>query len=275
MRVRVYCGGNAEENYVLNKFAEGCPITEDVMVLPLGAYHPSDLAVVFGTFKKNVPVSFPRGRVVQGQKELGLDTVIIETGYLNRGAGPDHHYAVGLNGLNGRADFRNADSPDDRAERFKPKVKPWRADGEHIVLCGQVPWDASCDFIDIVKWADETAIFVKTLTEREIVYRPHPLVKTPTPVHCRRSNNYWLQDDLENAWCVVTFNSNSGVEAIMDGIPAVATDPGSMIMGVETNIGQVDNPRMPDRCQWLANLCYAQWTPREMEEGSTWTHLFG
>ena len=272
LRVRVYTSDNKDENYVLRAFFEGCG-ADDTWIGDLDNYEPSDIAVVFGTFKKQVPISFRRGHVVREQKRLGLDTVLLETGYLNRGAGPQHHYAVGLNGLNGRADFNNKNCPDNRAQPFMHMLKPWRQDGEHILLCGQVPWDASVDHIDFLKWVESTTRTIMRQSKRPIIYRPHPLAKTPPPWGVKLSTNYWLQDDLKDCWCVVTFNSNSGVEAIVGGVPAVAMDEGSMIMGVETNIGQIESPRMPDRQQWLNNLCYAQWTPEEMKEGMAWDHL--
>jgi len=272
MRIRVYTGDNESEKYVLRNFAEGCP--EDVWLGDLDHYEPSDVAVVFGTYKRQVPISYRRGHVVHEQKRLGLDTVILETGYIKRGAGPDHYYAVGLNGLNGRADFKNANSPGDRAAQFSHLLRPWQESGNHILLCGQVPWDASVDHIDFLDWVYKTTGTIKNHTKRDIIYRPHPLARTRGPWGTHQSVNYWLEDDLENCWCVVTFNSNSGVEAILAGVPAVAMDEGSMIMGVETNIGQIERPNRPDRQQWLNDLCYAQWTPTEMKEGKAWGHLF-
>ena len=271
MRVRIYTGNNKEENYVLRCFRSGCD-ADDVWFGDLDNYEPSDLAVVFGTYKKQIPVSYRRGHVVHEQKKHGLDTIIIETGYLNRGAGAHHHYAVGLNGLNGRADFKNKNSPGDRAAQFK--VKPWRENGNHILVCGQVPWDASVDHIDFQKWAQHIVEVTNGLTDRPIIYRSHPLGKTPAPFGSRPSQNYWLEDDLKDCWCVVTFNSNSGVDAIMAGVPAVAMDEGSMILPVSTTISQINAPSKPDREQWLNDLSYAQWTPDEIAAGLTWAHLF-
>ena len=272
MHVRVYTSGNKEENYVLEQFHKGCP--EDSVIVDLDDYEPSDIAVVFGTYKRRVPISYRRGHVIKQQSMAGLRTVIIETGYINRGAGPRCHYAVGFDGINGRADFRNENMPGDRAKPFLHKLKPWREHGDHIVLCGQVPWDASVQHIEFVKWAQETANIILGMSDRDIVYRSHPLAKTPTPYGARTSQNYWLEDDLKNCWCVVTFNSNSGVEAVMSGVPAVAMDEGSMLKEVANTLGEVPNPRLPDREQWLNNLTYAQWTPEEMGRGEAWAHLF-
>ena len=273
MRVRIYTSNHKEKNYVLRAFHSGCNVP-DLWIGDLDHYEPSDVAVVFGTYKKSVPVSYRRGHVIHEQKKHGLQTVIVETGYIDRGAGPDHYYAVGLNGINGRADFRNDDSPSDRARKFFGKLKPWRSSGDHILLCGQVPWDASVQHIDFVGWTQSTAEVLQGLTDRPIVYRPHPLAKTDPPTGTIKSKNYWIEDDFRNCWCTVTFNSNSGVDSVLSGIPAVAMDEGSMLKDMVANIGSIDNPPTPDRAQWLRDLAYAQWTPREMAQGETWDHLF-
>jgi hypothetical protein len=72
----------------------------------------------------------------------------------------------------------------------------------------------------------------------------------------------------------VTFNSNSGVEAALAGVPVFAFDEGSMVWEIANKtFDAIDNPQRPDRTQWLADLSYAQWTPREMREGKAWRHL--
>ena len=38
-------------------------------------------------------------------------------------------------------------------------------------------------------------------------------------------------------------------------------------------LSEIEKPNTSDISQWLHNLCYAQWTIKEMEEGKTWAHL--
>lgn len=274
MQVRVYLGNNENENYVLSAFHEGCG-AEDKTLADLDDYQPSDVAVIMGTFKKFVPISYRRGNVYHRQLEEGLRTVILESGYINRGNGPDNHYAAGLDGINGRAWFNNAGSPSDRLLKLGIKVQPWRITGEHILLCGQVPWDASVDFINFVEWAHRTAGRLQAVSSRRIVYRPHPLAYTPTPDGCVKSSNRALADDLKNCWACVTFNSNSAVEAAIAGIPVFAFDEGSMALPIANySLDRIETPNMPDRTQWLSDLAYTQWTPAEMRTGEVWQRLF-
>jgi hypothetical protein len=271
MKVRVYWGGDEKEDYVLEKMYDGCPYQKSFV--PLDEYEPSDIAVVMGVFKKHVPRSFKRGHVIEEQKKNGATVVVVETGFLNRGDGRTNHYAVGLNGLNGRGEYRNRNSPPDRREKLGVILEPWKQ-GEHILLCGQVPWDASVDFTDHRKWLEQTARALALHSSRTVVFRPHPkcqMAPIPDTVYsCRQ-----LGQDLMDAWAVVTFNSNTAVEAVIQGIPVFAADVGSMAMPVaNADLSRIETPDMPDREQWLNDLCYTQWTPEEMKEGLPWKHLF-
>lgn len=259
---------------MLRAFHDGCPEPDKVLT-PLNNYAPSDVAVIFGVRKKHVPVSWPRGVVFQRQRDNKLSVIVLETGYVNRGGGENHHYAAGFNGLNARADFRNKDMPDDRAKLLGVECKPWRERGEHIVLCGQVPWDASVDHTNHIHWLHATAKQLRGKTSRPIVFRPHPKGPHLDIPGTRLSTARTLQDDLRSAHVVVTFNSNSAVEAVLDGIPAFADDYGSMAWDMcAHDFEAIEGFPTPERTQWLSNLAYAQWTPDEMRSGQTWSHLF-
>jgi len=74
---------------------------------------------------------------------------------------------------------------------------------------------------------------------------------------------------------VVTFNSNSGVEALLQGVPVLAFDEGSMVWSLcNRSLSDIESPSLPDRAQWLNDLSYAQWTLAEMKEGLAWKHLY-
>lgn len=268
--IRFYLSQYPAENAVIQSLYEGCP--EEKQLVEKFYYEPSDVAVVMGVYKKKVPASYARGSVIKAQKHNKLDCLILETGYINRGSGPENHYALGWNGLNGRADFRNENSPPDRMEKLGVKLKDWK-DGKHIVLCGQVPWDASCDFVDHRKWLADAVENIKSVSSREIVFRPHPKAPLPNITGCTYSTKP-LIEDLENAHCLVTFNSNSGVEALIEGVPVFGFDEGCMYWKIcNKNWLDIENPQRIDRTQWIQDLCYAQFTPQEMRSVEAWAHI--
>ena len=124
---RVYLSGDPVHDRVLKAFYDGIEGQKELVTN--WDYKPSKVAVIFGVRKSRVPKSWPRGEIFRRQRDKNLDVVVLETGYINRGDGEAHHYAAGFNGLNGRADFRNEDSPDDRVKKLGVELKPWRKGG--------------------------------------------------------------------------------------------------------------------------------------------------
>ena len=269
----MYFSGDPVHDRVLKAFYEGCPV--DKKAKSVHEYEPSDVAVIFGVYKSKVPKSFARGEVFRQQRVKNLDVIVLETGYINRGDGENHHYAAGFNGLNGRADFRNRGMPDDRAKKLGVSLKPWRKDGKHVLLCGQVPWDASVESChDYLGWLQYISGQIRYHTKREVRFRPHPLAPVSPLVGCTHST-VPIQEDLKDCWAVVTYNSNSSVEAVLDGVPAFTFDAGAMAKDVASQwLQELERPYMPARESWLNDLAYCQWTVEEFKEGAAWRHLF-
>lgn len=276
MQVVVYLSDDPVHARCLKAFAEGVPKEVTSEVRPVTDYAPADTAVVFGVFKKSVPVSWPRGEIMRRQKQAGGRTVVIDSGYLRRGMAPDSYYMVGFDGINGWADFRNKGMPSDRWDALGVELKPWRKPGENVILCGQVPWDASVQAIDMLGWLPDTARAIRERTQRRIIYRPHPAAREhPAQVAGCETSTRPLAEDLANAHCLVCYNSNSAVEAIIGGIPAIVLGIGAMSEAVaERSLGNIERPRMPDRERWAHDLAYCQWQPQEMAQGKAWRHLF-
>lgn len=272
MRVVVYLSSdNPVHDRALNAVADACPY--EVERVSGFEWRPADVAVTFGIRKKDVPISWPRGEVIARQRAAGGKIVIVETGYVNRGDGPEHHYAVGFDGINGHADFRNENMPSDRWNKLGERLRPWRTEGKHILLCGQVPWDASVQDINMLEWLPRAALMVRMHTDRPIVYRPHPKAPVPPSVPGCETSERAFGKDLANAWATVTYNSNCAVESVIAGVPAFATGAGSMAAAVACpKLDLIERPWRPERRQWAWNLAYAQWRLDEMDQA--WRHLF-
>ena len=275
--VHCYLSGNPIHDRVLTAFAHGC----DADLRSIDDYSPSDVGVVFGVEKKALEFTKKRGRVIKEQKAIGKQVVILETGYINRGDGGEHYYAAGLNGLNGWGDFRNEDSPDDRWLDLDIELKaPSAAAGlGAIILCGQIPWDASVQDTDHPEWLVETARDILQRTDRRLVFRPHPKCPIRAFPHVLYAllppSKRTLADDLPHTGTIVTYNSNSGVEALISGVPTICLGEGDMVgKAAYRSLDHLDTKALPPREQWLNDLAYAQWNLTEMAEGKTWAHLF-
>lgn len=251
-------------------------------IFPLdGTYTCCGVAVTFGVAKRKTARGRAVRKVLDAHRAFHLAKrgveprhIVVERGFIHR----DEYFMVGWNGLNGRADFCNQDSPRDRWDRLHVEAKPWRKDGLHIVLCGQVPWDASVQHTNHVEWCRSTAANLRKHSDRPIVFRPHPLQPDAidmSGLDVELSSASSLLDDLRDAWAVVTFNSNAGVEATLAGIPAFAADRGAMGYPIlNKDLTQIESPRMPAREQWMRDLAYTQWTLGEIAKGDAIYHLW-
>ena len=139
MKTIVYLPDHNQEHIdTLTAFAEGC----DCEVRNIDAYKPSDIAVVFGIGKKDIPSTHARGKILYKQKMLGNKTIVLEKGYIKR----DKYYAAGFDGLNGRADFNNENMPSDRWEELGVHLSPMKniEEGKVFKKDGRVTWRCDC-----------------------------------------------------------------------------------------------------------------------------------
>lgn len=242
----------------------------DVDIIPLGPdiiEKTHDFAVVFGVGKRAVMAGQWRGAVLSA---YGKRALVIEKGYIKR----DEYFSVGWGGLNGNADFCNFASQPNRWLKLGVELKPWQNNRDgHILICAQVPWDASVQDLNHIEWCRGT-YHVLTASGKKVIFRPHPNVPDKSIYGIDRYSTRPLLHDLANANMVVTHNSNTGVDALIEGVPTVAFDKGSMVWQVAgDSLTSLENPITRDRTEWANDIAYAQWTLDEMESGETWKHI--
>jgi hypothetical protein len=205
------------------------------------------------------------------QRGAGNHYLVLERGYIGALENRRRWTSMGYDGLNGRADFCNAGAGPDRWDRyFAGFMQPWKDGGDYALLMGQVRGDASLAGIDIEAWYGEAAQRLGDLGWT-VMFRPHPNDPTVAP-----DGAYALVGSLEGALAsaafVVTWNSTSGVDAVLAGVPTVAMDRGSMAWDVAAHSIE-DVPFRPARLVWSARLAWTQWSDDELASGETWEHL--
>jgi hypothetical protein len=223
-------------------------------------YQPTDLAVLWSAYDTKVMV---------GQRRAGTDYLIMERGYVRR----MEYASLGFNGLNGQADFMNADSPPDRWLKLGVEMKSWKMGGDYILLCGQIPNDSSLHGIQPQQEYIRLAEALIRMHRRPVYWRPHPqrVTRLQVPLETRAGP---LDEALSGAWCIVTLSSNVAVDAALDGTPAITLDSRSMAYPVTRHDLMYSLiPWRPDRRQWAYNLAYAQWNADEIASGEAWVHL--
>lgn len=222
------------------------------------------------TFSPDVAVfwSHRQASLILRQKARGKEYIVLELPYWGpRNVASMQMCSAGWNGLNGRADFKSADSPPDRWERYGPGLKDWQTGGKYALIMGQVPGDMSHAHADIGAWyrrmVDEWSQVMP------VAFRAHPKGSSFTGNVIRLNGP--MDEALAQAAVAVTFNSNSGVDALIAGVPVYTEDPGSMAYNVSSHsVGEI---LRPDREQWAHDLAYCQWTLDEYRSGLAVEHL--
>jgi hypothetical protein len=202
--------------------------------------------------------------------------IVLEVGALRRGT----TWKVALGGVNGSAYFGPAGNDSTRAKQLNLSAAPWRPNAQGpIIICTQhsqsLQWQGQPS---TEQWVLETIDKIRAVTDRLIAIRPHP--RSPFTQREFKHKDVVLQqprrlpgsyDDydlnLTNAWAVVNWSSNPGVQSVLQGIPAFV-GPHSLASPVANiNIDTIESPHMPNRDSWLNDLAYTEWTVDEIAQG--------
>jgi hypothetical protein len=192
--------------------------------------------------------------------------LVVEQGFLgNR----KEWTALGFNGLNGLASYHTDNVSDDRWNKYwKSGMKPWNPKGDYTLIMGQVPSDSSLYGYDIYQWASKVASQLKG----EVYFRDHPVFEAGSRLQGIPLLKGSLEDALSGAKALVTYSSNSAVDAVYNGKPTLSYHEGSMAWDVTSH--DITQPLYTgDREEWGKKLSYCQWLPEELESGVAWEHL--
>ena len=210
-------------------------------------------------------------------------TIVLEVGGIHRGT----TWKVGLNGINRDAYFSEQNNDRSRADSLGLVCKPWRSNGDFILICGQhdksLQWQ---DMPSISNWFLETYDEIRKHTERPIVFRPHPRCRLE---HIERGLKHVYRQEpvkiggsyddfdmgFDDVHCTISYSSNPGIHSILSGVPAFVSTH-SLAYPVANDIDfmhDVEQPMMPDRQQWLNDYAHTEYTIEEISQGIPLKHL--
>jgi hypothetical protein len=222
-------------------------------------------------------------QVWEQNRKLNRPVIVLEVGGIERGT----TWKVGLNGINRDAYFGDKDNDRTRADNLGLVCKPWRSNGDFILVCGQ--HDKSLQWQNMPRmsnWFLNTYDEIRKYTQRPIVFRPHPRCRLE---HIERGlKNVYRQepqhvngtyDDFDmgfsNVWATVSYSSNPGTHSCINGVPAfVSTHSLAYDVGNDIDfLYDIENPLMPDRQQWLNDYAHTEYTIEEISHGIPLNHL--
>lgn len=233
-----------------------------------------DVAVIWsvlwhGTMAKNKPVW-------DDCQAKGKPVIVLEVGGIKRGT----TWKVAINGINREADFGDGELDSMRPSLLGLNMQPWQlSGGRDILICGQ--HDKSHQWRDMpsmATWVLNVMQEIRKHTARPIIFRPHPRCRLPGIEHefinVKRQEPNKIVDsyddfdfNLSNVFAVVSWTSNPGIHAVLQGVPAFV-GPASLAYDVANHdFNTINLPQMPDRTQWLLEYAHTEWNINEIAQG--------
>jgi hypothetical protein len=106
----------------------------------------------------------------------------------------------------------------------------------------------------ISDWLKNTRDEIKKYSDREIIVS-------------NKFDKKKASDYFDETFVLVTYHSNAGIDAMINGIPCIFTNQQRQF----SKISEIENPPYSENI--LYNLAYWQWNVHEMKSGEAWSFL--
>ena len=141
----------------------------------------------------------------------------------------------------------------DRWETIGLKMKPWRK-GSYVLITPPSEYVGNLFGFSVPLWLQKTVTVLKEHTDRPLMVR-------------EKYSKGTIQEDLKDAHCLVTWTSNTSVDALLEGVPVFVPSVSQAAPVGCTDITKVETPVYPDREPWAWSLAYGQFTLKEIASG--------
>jgi hypothetical protein len=258
MTLHLYCPPNKQSKayLVINNVRKGWPKTIDIQ-----NYARTDGPALFWGF-----VGYNMDLIKDLQRR-NKDFYFTDMAYFGRWMNNDtkHYWRIIKNECHPTVHFQR---PSDRFDSFNIEVEPWKKDGKHILVCPSSP--TMNNFYNEQNWIQDTVAKLQQHTDRKIIVRNKPRAKgTSGPRAVKLGGLKTFQEEVKDAWAIVTSVSMCAVESLCMGIPVFTTKYSPVHSLGEQDLSKIETPRYPDfRKTILNSLAYCQFTPQEFADGT-------
>lgn len=287
-------GNHDSKRTILHTFAESVITTGDTLVPKLyPKADDGDVLIIWNGLKGRLK------HYADDFRAAGKPVITLETPLMNRDVDPEHYQSVRLGIDHICYTLGNFNLPEQAdGERFKKlgiEFQPWRKTGKHIVIAMQLSDDASLCDVNIFDWLKKCIRLIRQHSKRPIVIKSHPMIQkkmAENPVRKMEADELKKMakkhrvtifesgedndrfDILDDCWAVVCLTTGLAIDCVIKGIPTITTHPGNFMSPIQSRkIGEIENPKMPDRAPWFNRLAYAQWNFDECANGQAWQHI--
>lgn len=266
----------------LTAFAEGAKAHgANVHIETKYVIQPAKLAVILGwpspiQTTENIKL---RAKVVEYQSRTNNHIMAIDANCFKFKDFDSKYLRYSINGVNyDSSEYANKNSDASRWNQLSNDIgltmQDWKREGDYILFLVQRDGGWSMKGLSPVEWTRQKIEAVRRVSDLPIVLRPHPgkvadlrpLVRPGITIS--DSTKTPIEQDLKRAKAAFVFNSSSGVASILSGVPLWVDDSGSVCWDVANrNIGDIENPTLFDRTQWINDLAACHWTDQESRQG--------
>ena len=298
MRIAVYVSAvpakakNQFKRDLLTKFAAGVRTAGDhVLVIDdVTAVVDADIAVIQGWIgMKSAPHLEQRRRVIEHQRRTGGHTLVIDSNLFGFLAPDDRdrYLRYSLDGIFPTTGYYfDRDLDPTRWQEIKHSYgwteREWQTKGQSILICLQRHGGWSMDGLSVIDWLGKIMDPIQR-SGRPIIIRPHP----GSPGVVPDVRKHWpkiaisdlphIQQDLERAWCCVTYNSSPAIASLLCGVPVFVTDPeprrSQAWPWASDDLTKINDP-LRDDCQPLfERLAQSHFATATLETGQAWRFM--
>jgi len=253
------------EKYV-KWFAQGTPG-------PATVYNPKEITALPEEELAFYGILAGSGEIYKRCEKQKKNFYYIDHSYFANGHEPPHWLRIVKNG---HALTELKDVPNDRYEKhFKREIKPWQKTGKDILFLP--PTFAIEDFFGLEDWVTESLQTLSQATDRYVDVREkpyNPMVEKDRygfTVKKDRPTDHKGPIDWSRYHAVVTFNSNTVIEALHNGVPVFCDPRASAATPIsETDFSKIETPKYGDRQALFASLAYGSFNQSELQDGTAW-----
>lgn len=238
-----------------------------------------------------------RDHIVAGCQMSNTNFIMTETPLIGRTFTADWpYYRIGVNHyLNNYGHFNFPEKPgNERWSKIKKKlnlkVKPWRKNGNHIVIALVRTRNWNLFGVNMFQWVVDSVKKIRTVSDRPIIIRRHPLqnqskfelnaYKQVDKALSEYKDIYYDEEGaspekiLTDAWCTVVLTSGFSTDSLLLGVPTIVCHKSNFAWeNTKHDVLDIENPFITDRLHYFRRISYCHWTVNEMANGKVWRHL--
>jgi len=205
---------------------------------------------------------------IEQARRHGLDYWYVDSGYMGNHK-LKNYLRVCKNSIHASGDI--IARPRDRLDRLQVDTTQISRGSSVLIIPPDAKQASHFDIDNVDTWLADTVSRIQDSTDRRIQIRHRPASRTT-----RISADTLVQALAQDINVVVTFISNSGVEAVLHDIPVISLGPSACVKVSPWSLDQIN--AVPDidaeaKEAWMRHLSYSQFTGDEMSNGTAWSIL--